>query len=252
MERYDTGAVTAAARAAGVGELCWLTGPGRPPGAVPVVPLVLADRPTVAVPYARAGWAREVAASPRATLLLSDPRMSGSSWRPLAVTGHPALVEDPEGDVFVAQLVDEELRKYPPSRALADSPLLRRENWWYLPRLLLQLEVDGVRGIARRARDEVVRVADWEADPLDLAPVGRAAEGPRERGPAVLLGHDFSVPDLERWSAHTTTGELDGRSLRVLTQPPSRELEKAPGLLTRLRRQRELKRACVEELRLRG
>jgi hypothetical protein len=261
-------ALAVAVRAATVAELCWRRPDGLP-GAAPVVPLVLAGAPVVAVPYAHEAWARTVAASPTAGLVLSDPRMTGSAWRSLAVVGTPTLVEDEEGEVFCAQLLEEELRKHPPSRAYADSALLRREHWWYLPRLLLRLE-DGVpREVGARDGDrdavltvatadgglhvDTVRVEDWDADPVDVRSLGSPGSTAVRRdppdGPAVLLGHEFSVPDLERWSPHVTTGTLAGGRLAVDARPEGRGLERVPGLLARVRRHRALEKACVAALR---
>ncbi|RFU21654.1 pyridoxamine 5'-phosphate oxidase family protein [Geodermatophilus marinus] len=241
-------------------ELLWRT-PGGPPGATGVVPLVLDDRPVVALPWAQAATARSAASAGEVALVLSDPRLTGSAWRPLVLSGRPALVEDGDGSLFTERLLDQELRKHPPSRALADSPMLRREHWWYLPRLVLVLDPVRVGGTRRRegptdavlAVDDgglhvgTVRVADWEADPVPLrdAPTG-------VRGPAVLVGQEVSVPDVERWTVHTTTGRYaDGRLADARRSGP-RELEPVPGLLARVRRQWSLERACVRELRAAG
>jgi hypothetical protein len=243
--------------AAGVAELLWRTGSG-PPGATGVVPLLLDGRPAVALPWAQVETARAVAAAPEAALALSDPRLTGPAWQPLALTGRPLLVDDPDGTVFTERLLDQELRKHPPSRALADSPMLRREHWWYLRRLLVVLDQPRVADLRRRegpadavlaVDDEglhvrTVRVADWGADPMVL---GDAPAG--VRGPAVLVGQELSAPDLERWTVHTTVGDhADGRLKDVRPSGP-RELEPVPGLLTRVRRQRALERACVRALR---
>ncbi|MGY2065780.1 hypothetical protein [Blastococcus sp. SYSU DS0619] len=256
----DPTSARAALHAAGVAELLWRS-PGGPPGAVGVVPLVLDGRPAVALPWAHAATARAAAAGDRATLVLSDPRLTGSRWVPLVATGRPALVEDGTGELFTRELLDQELRKHPPARALADSPMLRREHWWYLPRLVLSLEDAEVVAGGRRdgPLDAVlgvddgdlhlatVRVTEWSADPLALrgGPEGVS-------GPAVLVGQEVSVPDVERWTVHTTSGRYaDGRVTGV-RPAATRELEPVPGLLARIRRQRSLERACVRELRAAG
>lgn len=193
--------------------------------------------------------------------MLSDQRLSGAAWEPLAALGRVTLFEDGEGELFRAQLLDQELRKHPPARALAGSPILRREHWWYLPRLVLLLEVEHVGPVAPRAgpldavlavdadglRVSTVRVVDWEADPLGV--VGGPAD---VRGPAVLVGQEVSVPDAERWTVHSTTGCYDDGRLLDAQRPVSRELEPVPGLRARVRRQRELERACVRALRAAG
>ncbi|MDT0276192.1 hypothetical protein [Blastococcus goldschmidtiae] len=250
----------AAVRAAGVAELVWRA-PDGPPGAIGVVPLVLGERPAVALPWAQVEAARRVAASDAAALVLSDPRLTGSAWAPLVATGRFDLVEDATGELFTEALLDQELRKHPPARALADSAMLRREHWWYLPRLVLVLDAaefvpgvrrdgpaDAVLGVDDGALSvRTVRVPDWNTDPLELR------DGPGAvRGPAVLVGQELSVPDIERWTVHTTTGRYADGRLTAVRAAATRDLEPVPGLLARMRRQRGLERACVRALRAAG
>ncbi|MGY1725015.1 hypothetical protein [Blastococcus sp. SYSU DS0533] len=250
----------ASVHAAGVAELLW-TVPGGPPGAAGVVPLVLGGRAAVALPWAQVGTARAAAAAGSAALVLSDPRLTGSRWSPLALTGRLTLVEDGTGELFTEDLLDQELRKHPPSRALADSHMLRREHWWYLPRLVLVLDAEVAVPVDRREgpADAVlgvddgglhvrtVRVADWDAEPLELR------GGPGEvDGPAVLVGQELSVPDVERWTVHTTTGRYAGGRVIGVRPAATRQLEPVPGLLARIRRQRSLERTCVQALRAAG
>lgn len=256
----DVTSAMAAVRAAGVAELLWRT-PDGPPGAVGVVPLVLGGKPAVALPWAQVEAAHQVAASDATALVLSDPRLAGPAWAPVVATGRFELVEDTTGELFTESLLDQELRKHPPSRALADSPMLRREHWWYLPRLVLVLDaVDLVPGGRREGPADVVlglddgalsvrtvRVPDWDADPLELrgGPAGAS-------GPAVLVGQELSVPDVERWTVHTTTGRYADGRLTGVRPAGTRDLEPVPGLLARLRRQRSLERACLRALRAAG
>ena len=241
-------------------ELLWRS-PGGPPRAIGVVPLLIGDQTVVALPWAHEGNARAVAASDTAALVLSEPRLSGSRWEPLAVVGRPTLVEDGDGSLFTEKLLEQEVRKHPPSRALADSPMLRREHWWYLPRLILLLDRPTVVPCGRRSgpSDAVlgvddgglhiatVHVADWAAEPLEL---GDAPGG--VRGPAVLVGQEMSVPDMERWTVHTTTGHYADGRLTDVVPADSRALEPIPGLRARMRRQRALERGCVTALRAAG
>lgn len=253
--------LAAAIRSAGLGELLWPT-PQAPPAALAVVPLLVGDRPAVALPWAYESTARAAAAAGSAVLVLSEPRLAGPSWEPLAAHGRLTLVEDGEGDLFRAQLLDQELRKHPPARALAGSPILRREHWWYLPRLVLLLEPEKVLPVPARqgpldavlAVDDgaglqvaTVQVADWEAEPLRLT-----GGPPDARGSAVLAGQEVSVPDAERWTAHVTTGHYEDGKLSDPQRPASRALEGVPGLRARVRRQRELERASVKALRAAG
>ncbi|UOY03099.1 hypothetical protein [Blastococcus sp. PRF04-17] len=89
-----------------------------------------------------------------------------------------------------------------------------------------------------------VHVEDWEADPMPVR------GGPvTVSGPAVLVAQEISVPDVEQWSVHTTTGSYADGRLRDVQRPGSRALEPRPGVLARMRRQRALERACVSALR---
>lgn len=249
-------------RTASVAELAWQR-PDRRPDALPVTPLILGDQPAFAYPYAYADLAREVAASPVVAIVLSDTRMAGSGWRALVAAGRPRLVEDRDGSMFADRLLREELRKYPPSRALADSLLLQREHWWYLPRLVVAITVETIVPVAPRADGAgQVLVVDTGAS----GSVGRAGlyvntvrvhdDGPdRVRvealdgrqvpdGKAVLLGHDFSIPDLERWTPWRTRGVISGGLVTVAEHPERTTLEPALKLRQRFHLQRELGRAC--------
>lgn len=224
------------------------------------MPLLLGEQPAVALPWAYAEQARAAAAAPSAALVLSEPRLAGPPWQPLSAVGRLTLVEDGEGELFTGQLLDQELRKHPPARAFADTPLVRREHWWYLPRLVLLLESPVVQPLGRRegpldavlAVDDdglqvrTVRVQQWDSDPLVLT------GGPAGSGPAVLVGQEVSVPDAERWTVHVTAGRyVDGRLVDVVPAA-TRELEPVPGLRARVRRHRALERACVKALRAEG
>ena len=250
-----------AVRGAGLAELLWRAPDGGPPHAAGVVPLVLGEQPAVAFTWADEATARAVAAAGHAALVLSEPRMSGPAWEPLVLHARTTVVEDGDGSLFRSQLLEQEVRKHPPSRALVDSPLLRREHWWYLPRLVLLLDpvtVDRTRGregpadaVLAVERDglhvAVVHVEDWTRDPLAVR------GGPADRqGPAALVGQEVAVPDAERWSVHRTTGTYADGRLAGTPPVPDRRLEPVPGLLARLRRQRTLERACVRALRHAG
>lgn len=250
-----------AVRGAGLAELVWRAPDGGPPHAAGVVPLVLGEQPAIALTWAHETTARAVAAAGEAALVLSEPRLAGRAWEPLVLHARVTLVEDGDGSLFRTQLLEQEVRKHPPSRALVDSPLLRREHWWFLPRLVLLLDpVTVERTTAREGPADavlavedgglhvtVVRVPDWAQEPLVLTggSTGR-------HGPAALVGQEVSAPDAERWSVHRTTGTYAEGRLSVTPPVPDRGLEPVPGLLARLRRQRTLERACVRALRHAG
>ncbi|WP_222851698.1 hypothetical protein [Phytoactinopolyspora mesophila] len=234
-------------------------GPDGRPDAAPATPLLLADQPVVALPYAYDQLARTIAKAPAVGLTLSDPRLTGANWKPLAVIARPRLIEDRDGAIFAEHLVTQELRKYPPARALIDSPMLRREHWWYVPRLLILIEPDSATAVtavaARREPSDLllsvtdgiditidtVRPEDTGTEQLRLTSLtGRALPD----GAAALLGHDFSVPDFERWTSWLTRGQLSDGFLRVEERPERTTLEPTLTLWQRFRRQRQLERAC--------
>jgi hypothetical protein len=243
-------------RASSLAVLCWVEG-GRP-RAHGVMVLERQGRPVVAFTYAEELVARAAAAAPRLTIAVTEERSTGPAFRPVLLSGRPSLVEDAGGSTFRSDLVLQELRRYPPSRLLADSPLLMREHWWYLPRLIVELDVDGIReaGVPGPAADRLLVVADGDSPAVAPTEVVEDAGGrlllspasPAPPGRALLFGQDASFPDLERWSQWAHNGEWDGRELIVEEAPRHVGLEPAPGLLQRWRRQRALERACVRAI----
>ena len=203
--------------------------------------------------------ARAAASAGRATLTLTEGRSTGAGFRPVLARGRPRLVEDPEGDVYATELMLQELHRYPPARVYADSPLLQRENWWYLPRLLVELEVDEVRPLPGRADLEdhllvvdgtagldvrTARVVERRGERLSLAVDGAPAPGP-----AALFNQDASFPDLENWAQWSYHGTWDGSGFSVSQAPGAVGLPPTPGLLQRWRRHRHLERRCTAALR---
>ncbi len=236
-------------------ELTWVGATGLP-DALPVTPLLWGAQPVVAYPYAYADLARDVAASEAVALTISDPRMTGGGWRAMTAMGHARLVEDPQGEAFRDHLLSEELRKHPPSRTLADSVMLQREHWWFLPRLIVVLDLGPPTLIEPRTDQSCQVLSVWDGDLLHVDTV-RVADAGTDRllltslagrppldGPAALLGHDFSVPDLERWTPWVTRGTLAGDVLSVTEWPERTTLEPSLSLRQRYRRQRDLEKAC--------
>lgn len=248
-------------RGAMVGELCWI-GPRDRPEAAPVTPLLLDDTPCLAIPYAHRVAVRELAAAPEAALVVSDARAAAD--RGVLAVGPVRVEDDLEGTRFAERLLPQELAKYPPSRTLADTLLLRRENWWWLPRLIVTLDaVRRVEELLPRTdpdteallvrersglRVDTVRVPATDADRVTLTPL----DGGELRGdgaPALLLGHDYTLPDLERWEPWTVRGRLVGDELEPRERDGHPGQELAPlGLLARIRRQRWLERSCRREI----
>ncbi|MFH5823796.1 hypothetical protein [Georgenia sp. AZ-5] len=242
-----------AVRASSVAELCWL-GPEGAPRVHGVVALPAAEGAVVAFTYADEPVARAVAAAGRVVLTLTETRSTGPGFTPLLVRGSTHLVEDASGEIFRRDLLVHELRRYPPSRLLADSPMLCREHWWYLPRLIVQIAVDDAEPLPTRPRPDgrllavaargslavsLVRVPDERPDAERLA-----LDAALPPGPAALFGQDASFPDLEQWSQWSFEGAWDGTHLNVRRAPARVGLEPRPTLRQRMRRERELEREC--------
>ncbi|MFD0559890.1 hypothetical protein FB566_0542 [Stackebrandtia endophytica] len=245
--------------AAAVCEVLWRT-PDGSPHAIAATPLLWRDKPSLCFTYARADTARSIAGADSVTIVLSDPRLSGGAWGPVAITGRPHLTEDTSGDQFSGSLLLQELRKYPPSRALADSPLLRREHWWYVLRLIITVEPtwftpvtprqDGT-GAVMATFGHGIQVATVTAPPEDrrVTPLMSLSRQPLPApGPAVVLQHDFSVPDRELESSLVTTGDWDGELFTVTARRGAAQLPGPPGLLARMRSQYRLSRDCRRAL----
>ena len=125
------------AETAAVAELAYTEAGGKP-RIEPLTPLPLDGAPAFALPYACTGLAHDLEESPQVSLTFSDSRRAYVGWTPLAVKGRVEVIPDPEGDLFTEKLLYWELRKFPPSRGLVGSLLLRRDNWWYVPRLIVR------------------------------------------------------------------------------------------------------------------
>lgn len=255
--------VARAVRSSSIAELAWTDPDGAPDGCG-VLALVWDETPVVAFTYAYEPIARAAAASPVVSLTLTDTRSTDPAFSPACLLGRPRLVEDVGGELFTEDLLAEELRRYPPARKFADSAMLQREHWWYLPRLVLALDVIAMDPLPPRAApDEHVlvvatgtdlEVAVARADPapgadgpsLVVQPVAEAALTP---GRAALIGQNASFPDLERWSSWCFRGRFDGSGLRLTQPPPTVGLPGVPSIWQRAMAQRRLGRACRAGIR---
>lgn len=246
-------------RSALVGEVCWISSDDRPE-CMPATPLILGDVPCLALPYAGQAQAEALRAAPEVTFAATEARCLPAGAVGAAAFGTATVTDDIDGSFFTEKLLEQELVKYPPSRTLVDSLLLRRENWWWLPRLIVRLDrVTRTAELAGRAdpsaeallvrdglglRVDTVTARSWDGERLQL----RSLNGDDLRGdgaPALVLGHDHTEPDFERWETWNCRGRLWGDELVVEERigepgtplPPLR-------LLERIRRQRELEKAC--------
>lgn len=223
------------------------------------MPLVRGSEPVLALTYDDLALARCLAAATDAVLVLSDARFALHGWQPLQVPVTMSLRHDPEGEVFVEELVDQELRKFPPSRLRADSLLQRRENWWYLARVLVTLHpLRRVEAITARATEDsavvcwgtrgllratTASVRDWNQDRILLRRLDLGTFDDASGAPAAALRHEATV-DRERSATAVAAGRLDGWALTVSSRRGDPRLPAAPGVWQRIRHARRLERAC--------
>lgn len=259
MEESARNDVVSAADLAATAEIAFLDRSGRPK-VRSITPLVREGVPAFTLTFAEYDLAREISASPEVCLVFSDSRLAYAGWKSLSVPARARMTPDPKGDDFLDFFLEQELRKYPPSRLYMDTIMQRRENWWYTPRLMFFLEDLGEpRSIARRSentgvlawdsgdglRAETVEIGEWREE---IMPIHSTGETPLVEGPAALLFHDFSVPDMEQETSLHVTGHLSGGRLSVENREGSRELPSLPGLVARFKMQRSLKKRCAAGL----
>lgn len=254
--------LSAVARAASVAEVAWVDGEDLPQVA-PVLPLTRGEHVVLALTFDRADLAHRLAAADRVALVVREPRGTAGSFAPVAVLGTPSLEADTTGAVYREELITQELRRYPPARTMADSPLLCREHWWWLPRLIVTLtDVEALAAPAPRTDEQAHLLVTTARDGIPVVSTVRAQPGgaqvaltvcggaPPEAGPACLAAQDASFPDLERWAAWSWQGRLEVGETTVLhveqaPEPGAIGLPPVPGVLRRWRRQQELERACL-------
>jgi hypothetical protein len=190
--------------------------------------------------------------------------MALRGWSPWVQPVRLDVVADRQGDWTWTGALDQEVRKFPPSRLLIDTPVQRREHWWYVPRWLIHLRPDGPAApITRRGGpDDAVlfttasgrlhattaAVDDWHAQRVRLTALDATAQ-PQNAASALLFTHDFSIPDLDRVTSFELAGTQHGASFEVAARKGSSELGPPPGLLKRLsthwHRERDCRRAIA-------
>lgn len=257
-----TVAPTSVAALAARAELGWRDPSGLLHAAV-IVPLAVDRVVVAALPFSRTALARDLQRTGAATLVLSDPRMAWRGWSAGAVTVGVTVEADREGAWTRTGALDQEVRKHTPSRYLVDTPIQRREHWWYVPRWVVRLEPVGRwELVGRRAGPEdgvlfsddaeapsarTVGVDGWDAGSVALSALDARpwSAGPV---PGLLCTHDFSIPDQERASIMLLTGRRRGNRFDVRARSGSRELEPLGGVWRRLARHRRLERDCRRAL----
>jgi hypothetical protein len=243
-------------RRAPLAAVAWLTPDGTPDLAT-VFPLTDGDRPVLALPYAQLALARALETSTELILSVTHAA-EDAEVAAITVRGRAEVTADPRGEVFHdAGLIDMELRKYPSSRRRLDSLLLRREHWWFLPRLIVRIaELHEAQSFAPHdallatggTRLEVGPCHLDARDPLVL----RAGDRPPGRVPAAVLEHGGDLPALERPWEQRWLGTLDGNRFETSSVTGGPEPDRALTLLQRIRAERRLERACRDGLREAG
>ena len=263
MSVYDPQTLTTTTELAAVAAFAYV-GPDGTPRIVPVTPLLLEGAPAFTLTYALSGTAREISTAARTALVFYDSRLAYIGWSPLSVAVKVEVLADPKGELFCDALLTQELRKFPPGRQIIDSPLLQRENWWYLPRWIVRVvEAGEPRPVARRAASDhgvlayesggalaadTVQVAAWNADRIPVRPLSESGP-PLPESPAALMCHDFAIPDMDPRTTCLATGRLENGRLSVNRRSGSPELGERPGLIARWREQRNLERRCKAGLK---
>nr|WP_246422079.1 hypothetical protein [Nocardiopsis mwathae] len=248
-------------------ELCWIAPDG--PTGIPVVPLLWDDRPCVALPLAHLA-AVDTMTSGTAAFAVTGERPGGAPA--MVAAGRVDIRFDLEGEGFVDHLLDQEAVKYPPTRLRSDSMMARRENWWWLARVLITLaDVENVRELPGRSRPEdallvrpdergthgrgprpdlprvdVVTAREWPQDPGATADLWERGGSPLEGAgePAFAFSHAHS-PDRERWERWHRTGTLIGEELRVAAGAGGPTAGLRPfGVIERFRNHRDVARRC--------
>lgn len=242
-------------RRATVAELGWLAPHG--PAGIPAVPLLRDDRLCVALPFS---WWGRLPGLDRGRATFTVTETSGDAPRGVMAAGRVSLEYDTEGRAFTGDLLDQEIVKHPPTRLLADGAMARRDNWWWVARLLVTLtDVEAVRPLPWRSRAtdalllrereghawaDVVTAPAWPAEGTIRLFERAGAEIAGGGEPAVALGHGRS-PDHERWESWYRRGTLIGDELRLTAAEgaPSQELPPM-SLMQRYRDHRALAREC--------
>ncbi len=261
-DRTDVEVARRAWRVAPLAAIAWLA-PDGTPDVVSVRPLTESGCPVLALPYAQIGLARALEASTEVVLAVIAPSEEATPATGLAaslitIRGQAQVTADPEGERFHdTGLIEVELAKYPTSRRRLDSLLLRREHWWFLPRLLVH--IDGLHHARTAPPADGLLVTGGPAlqvgpchiedrDPLRIRATGFVAD----RRPAAVIEYGGDLPELERPWERRWHGTLEADRFetdRVTGEGPS---DRPLGLRQRLRAEKHLERACKAGLREAG
>ncbi|SDP92409.1 hypothetical protein SAMN04487905_113116 [Actinopolyspora xinjiangensis] len=245
-------------REALTGELCWVDSAGSPNG-IAVTPLLRGEAPCVALPYSCSATIDLLETAHEIGFAVTDRRSLREGRDGLTAFGPVRVTHDLSGSVFGGEMLEQELRKYPPSRALADSLLLRRENWWWMPRVIVELSAvnrlvesaprsDPARHAllvhgSERTEMSTVEVGDRTNDRTKLTPLDDVSLPDGVRG--TVFGYDYTSADLERWESWRFSGRVSAGELEVSeSEGEPGERLRPLGLLRRIRRRHGTAKAC--------
>lgn len=228
-----------------------------------LTPLEAAGRLVFALPYAVADQAQRIAIAESAVVTMTDGRLSGPRWQPMGASVRFRLFHDHEGKRFVEELLQQELTKFPPSRGYLDSRMLRKENWWLVPRVILEVDhVDRQRELVARS-DRSDGVIAWIEEGLVDFDAARMTgrEGNKaflasltfrsypEQAQAAFFRHDSIIPELEEREGEVLAGTLRGESLEVARTDAWGNARRRRTLRERWRSQQALERGCRQGLK---
>lgn len=176
--------------------------PGDMVSALPVTPYVLGTRIVITSTLAYAKKAEYVRSDPRVALLAQGVHMIGDA----------DVRADSSGKFFVENLLDQELAKYPPARALLKVPFHRRVFAWFFGRAVVFVEARAVE--ARPGEDRATLITLDEDGYPSIRPLPRASPDmedialdgfrPQHEQPAQVLFHRESedMSELRHMTLH--------------------------------------------------
>jgi hypothetical protein len=171
--------------AAAIGVFAWRAADGSPRGCA-VTPYRIGEDAVVSSTLALLGKIHAVRRDPRVALLTG-----GLSFR-----GDASVELDRDGVVFDAHLRAQELRKFPPSRALLALPFHRRLLWWYVGRALVRIPLETARPCAGDDRATWISIA---ADGYpEIRPLSAVAFAPERLVPGERIELPAGTPDGPR------------------------------------------------------
>lgn len=251
-------------RRAQLAEIVWRDPDGRPDASA-AIPLLDGRVPCLALPYGDLELAR--ALSEAAEVVIGVTAAPADGTPAVLARGRAEVTSDPDGIAFQELgLLEQELHKHPPSRRRLDSMLLRREHWWYVPRLLVRirgitnghvvdpgdalLAVGGSSLTVRSCHLDVRGSEQLAAEDVrlrgDASTVAAVAETVH---PAMILAHGGDRPDLDRPWQRRWYGTLDREGFTAHTVDGHGPVERPLSLRERLRAEAALATACKRGLR---